>query len=122
MGNRGPQPTGATAISIRLLPDVRRRIDAEAEASGKSISKIVNDRLAASFAADATATVADHLREALRLLDVPAGTEDGPTDRANPMPDDEQPSGEAGKGDRPSAMIGRPSAASGEAATSEGQN
>jgi hypothetical protein len=57
MGKRGPKPKGefsgkTAVISVRLMPETRRRLEAEKKASGRSLSQELEWRLRASFTED----------------------------------------------------------------------
>lgn len=49
MGKRGPKPTKTAALGLRITEDTRKRLEAAAKRSGRSMSDEVEQRLLSSF-------------------------------------------------------------------------
>jgi len=70
MGKRGPRPSGAQPISIRLLPSVREKLDALAEDAGRPLSEIINRTLERALADEERIERRFGSRENYRLMQV----------------------------------------------------
>lgn len=54
MGQRGPKPSGAQVLSIRIRPDIRQRLDELADETDRPLSSIINHQLQRALSEDET--------------------------------------------------------------------